>query len=430
MRRRYGSPDFGYKITMMDPRVLSLSACLLACLGTSVYGQRDILTPFRNPQQTVPMPEPMAEVFRQLQIMQNTAENIGPVRFDDQGREICDHPRWKAAYQALRRQYVDPGFLSYVLRHSGSVEHREVALYGSYFVDNSDYVLDLIEHIPGEPVQRLREKSYVRAINYLKVHLPRRYGDLTEEQIAGLNRPPVGSPVANALGITADPRPDEPLYSLDLRPYFQLLEKDSASDQAQGLWFAKECFWIREELAVIWMERMVPRLRMFLVSENEQVRKEAFGIIEAADPKRRPVPPMHSDPKDVVAWLDAVLYELYPPIRVISSGLIELYSSEDLDEVVQVGTELLGRDGIGSPRNGQTDDGVYYRGFHVARTPEPLNKLGIPVGAVITGINGHPLSGSAQLLEIVKTELEHRLQLLVEYVHDGKLLAIEYRVRK
>ena len=128
MRRRYGSPDFRYKITMMDPRVLSLGACLLACLGSSVYGQRDILTPFRNPQQTVPMPEPMAELFRQLQIMQNTAENIGPVRLDDQGREISDHPRWKAAYEALRKQYVDPGFLSYVLRHSGSVEHRNVAL--------------------------------------------------------------------------------------------------------------------------------------------------------------------------------------------------------------------------------------------------------------------------------------------------------------
>ena len=192
----------------------------------------------------------------------------------------------------------------------------------------------------------------------------------------------------------------------------------------------KECFWIREELAVIWMERMVPRLRMFLASEDERVRKEAFGVIEAADPSRRPVPSMDSEFKDIEEWLNAVLYDLYPPIRVISSGLIDLYPSEDLDEVVKVGTELLARDGIGSARNGQTRNGVHYRGFHVARTPEPLNKMGIPIGAVITSINGQPVSGSARLLEIVKTELEHRVQLLVEYVHDGNLLAIEYRVRK
>ena len=169
---------------------------------------------------------------------------------------------------------------------------------------------------------------------------------------------------------------------------------------------------------------------MFLKSEDESIRDEAFELIAAADPKSRPALPTDSDPSDVETWLSAVLYELYPPIRVISNGLIDLYPSADLDEVVEVGTELLKRDGIGSVRNGQTNNGAYYRGFHIGRTPEPLDKLGLPIGAIITSINGQPVSESAQLLEVIKTELEVRLQFLVEYVHDGEMLAIEYRVRK
>ena len=415
---------------MMDPRVVCLSTVLLVGLGTALPGQQDILSPFRNPRESVPIPERLSEVFRQLRIMQSTAENMGPVSIDELGREVCDHPRWKDAYEALRKHYVDPGFLSQVLRFSGSPEDRDVALYGSYFVDNPDYVLELIEHIPGEPVRRLREKAYARAINYLRVHLPRIFGDLTEEEFSALDRPPLGSAVANALGITRDPQPDDSLYALDLRPFVQLLEKDSKSDQSQGLWFVKESFWIEGSLATIWMEQMTPRLRQFLVSEDERVRNESFGVIEAADPRRRPAPPSDSDPKDTQAWLDAVLYEIYPPIRVIATGLIDLYPSLDLDEVIEVGTALLLREGIGSVQNGTTKDGMYYRGLHVARTPEPLDKLGIPRGSVITNINGHPVGGSTQVLEIIRTELEHKLHFLVEYVHHGQLQAIEYRLRK
>ncbi len=415
---------------MMDPRVLFLSTALLAGLGTPLPGQQDILSPFRNPQESVPIPERLSEVFRQLRIMQSTAENIGPVSFDELGREVCDSPRWKDAYEELRGYYVDPGFLSQVIRYSGSPQDRDVALYGSYFVDNPDYVLDLIEHIPGEPVQRLREKAYARAINYLRVHLPRTFGDLSEEEYAALGLPQVGSPAAKAMGLVRDPRTDDSLYLLDLRPFVQLMEKDSESVHAQGLWFVKECFWIERRLAADWMERMTPRLRLFMMSENELVRRESFGVIEAADPKERPAPPLDSDPKDARAWLDAVLYEIYPPIRVIAEGLIDLYPSPDLDEVIEVGTALLSRDSIGLIENGRTSDGKPYRGLHVARIPEPLDKLGIPRGSVIININGQPVSGSMRILEIIRTDLEHRLQFLVEYVHDGQLRAIAYRVRK
>lgn len=423
-------PPFPLDTTMTDPRILS--AALVALLGTTLASQRDILSPFRDPRNFIPIPEQMTDVYRQLQIMKSTAESLGPVRFDSQGREVCDHPRWKAAYEVLRGYDIDAGFLSYVLRSSGSYEDRDIALYGSYFVDNPDWVLDLIEHIPGEPIRSLREKAYVRALNYLKVHLTRRYGDLTEEQLGALasNRPPLGSPVARSMGITSNPKPEDRLHSINLHPFVELLEVDSASDQAQGLWFLKECFWIHKELAVVWMEQMTPRLRLFLKSEDESIRTETFELIEAADPKSRPAPPTDSDPSDVETWLSAVLYELYPPIRVISNGLIELYPSADLDEVVEVGTELLKRDGIGSVRNGQTNTGAHYRGFHIGRTPEPLNKLGLPIGAIITSINGQPVSESAQLLEVIKTQLEVRLQFLVEYVHDGEMLALEYRVRK
>lgn len=415
---------------MRSLAALSSRAAALLCLGIALPAQQDLLTPFRNPQSDVPIPDRQVEVFRQLRLMMNLAENVGPVSTDSQGREICDNPRWKEAYETLLEHYVDPGFLSYVLRNSGSADNRRVALYGSYFVTNPEYVIDLIEHIPGEPVQRFREASYPRAINYLRVHLPRKFGDLTEEEVAGLNRPPVGSPVANSMGITRELQPEDRLHALDLRPFVQLLEQDAPSDRAQGLWFIKECFWIDKGLATIWMERMAPRLRLFLMSDDDAVRKECIGVIEAADPKRRPAPAVDADAADIEAWLDDVMYELYPPIRVISSGLIELYPSEDLDKVVEVGSALLGRDGIGSLRSGKTGDGMFYRGFAVLRAPDPLDRLGMPVGAVITAVNGQPVGEGTQLLEVIRSQLEHKLQFLVEYVHDGRVKAIEYRLRK
>lgn len=412
----------------MRTLALPLSAAALIC-GAALSAQQDILSPFRNPRTTVPIPDVQAEVFRQLRIMQDTAETLGPVSTDELGREVCDHPRWKAAFQELSKHYVDAGFLAYVLRESGSVEDRRAALYGTYFVSNPDYVMDLIEHIPGEPVRRLRESSYARAINYLRVYLPRKWGDLTADEVAALNRPDPRSPAGRAMGLV-EPTPEDRLYGVDLRPFYQLLEKESPDDRAQGLWFIKECFWIEKDLAKDWMETMVPRLRLFLQSEDEDVRKESFGVIEAADPKNRAAPALDSDQEEVEAWLDSVLYELYPPIRVISSGLVELYESEDLDKVVEVGSTLLARDGIGSVRSGRTEDGRFYRGFAVGRAPDPLDRLAIPVGAVITAINGRPVGDSRELLELIRDEAEHKLQFLVEYVHDGRVMAIEFRLRK
>ena len=91
---------------MRNPRVLLLSTVLLTGLGLPC--QQDILSPFRNPQESRTIPERYSEPFRQLRIMQSIAENVGPVRFDELGREVCDDPRWKDAYEVLRGYYVDP----------------------------------------------------------------------------------------------------------------------------------------------------------------------------------------------------------------------------------------------------------------------------------------------------------------------------------
>ena len=68
------------------------------------------------------------------------------------------------------------------------------------------------------------------------------------------------------------------------------------------------------------------------------------------------------------------------------------------------------------------------RGFKLQRVPEPLDMLQIPQDAVITAINGVPVSDSKGLLETLTKLLGNRRALLVEFIAGDKAKAIEYRV--
>jgi hypothetical protein len=367
------------------------------------------LRPFRHPSQDVQVPE---ELFRNLQVLFNISEHPEghAITVNDQGREVCDHPTWQQKYDEVKRQLFNMATVfGLVLRDSSHVNDRTLAAYGTFLLDDPQPICELIAFLPGEPEREIREPALRRAIEFLRVQLPK-----NTDVVTGNGEPP------------AQPKAR---YSIDLGPYFALLAVDDYRDQVQAMWFLAELAQIRPETGPMILHYSKKHLREHLGSERELLRTQARTLLERADPKHRKPPAADADRAAVLAWLDEVLYEVFPPIRAVSDGLTDLYPGADLDEIVAVGRDALSREAIGEPFSGKLKSGVFYRGFRVARLPEPLDKLRIPVGAVITNVCGRPVATGAEIVQALERWLAKRDDVIVEYAWNGDTRVMEYRLR-
>ncbi len=344
-----------------------------------------------------------------LELVQKPGEY--EVRFDDDGREICTHPLWLRTREAIKgKMFNRAALFGIILRDSRLPNDRRLAAYGTFYCDDPAQIFELIAFFPGEPLREIREEAYRRAIGFLRVHWTK-----------------------NALpreGVPPDPDyPPHALYQLEVGPYLALLEVEEARDRAQGLWFLGELCRIRADSAKTVFQHARKPVRALLVAEDRLVRQQARDFVLAVDPAHREPPPHDATDAALLAWLDAVIYEVFPPIRSVSKGRVDLFPSADLDRRVEVGRVARSRAAIGEPEQGKLAGGVLYRGFRVARLPAPLDKLRIPLGAVITAVNGMPVATGAELLAAVEKGVPHRQVLLVEYVRGGRAEAMEFRLQ-
>jgi hypothetical protein len=397
---------------------------------TIAYPQRDLLSPFRAPKDAYP---PQEELFRLLRIMEHLADDPRtPKSFDAEGREVVDDPRWKQASKDLAKLDLDAGMLAQIIRLNRHAPDRATAFYAAFRVLKPGDVIELIQHIPGEPLRQTREKAFPRALEFLRKNLARRFGDLPKEQrddiVAQMPKP--GSPAAKSRGIVRLPDDADTLHTLRVIPFLQMLDLDEAIDQAQALWFCKEVFTLRGDLALMWLEPALPRVRELLLSESAEVRKEAIGLFQVIAPKDFKAPP--TEPRELVDWADQASKALFPPIRNLNDTIVQLHPSPERDAVIAAGIEALQTSAIGDPFRGQGADGQWTTGFRVLRVPELLKPLAIPVNAIVTLVNGVVVTDGPSLLATVKSQLElakHPRTLFVEYVLDGKPHAVEYRVQ-
>ena len=295
----------------------------------SAYPNRDELTPFRACTGIVAAPD---AVFQQLRILREQAERTGAaVDFDANGITTVNHPVWRQSLEELRKQTIDAGWLARILRESRNADERDLAFFGMFFCAEPGHVCNLIAHIPGEPERATRQKAYRRAVAYLRAHLARRFGDLGDEQRKALleNMPAVGSPAAKAMGITRTPVEADHLYVVNLTPFFQMLDLGEPVDQAQALWFLKEVFSVRPDLAKGWLEPAMPRVRGFLEGSEPLARTEARGLLAAVAPKTIRQPEAGAGEAEWTAWTVAVTKAVFPPIRTLSEALFALYPSEE-----------------------------------------------------------------------------------------------------
>ncbi len=441
-------------MTAVRLAVLPVVLGLLTLLPTRLFAQeqkapaayptRDALSPFRNPQEIAAPPDAL---FAQLRTMRRIAEDPAAIRsFDDHGREIVDDETWRLARQQAEANGIDAGVLAALMRNSRNADERAVAFYAAFFSSNEADIFNLIAHLPGEPERKTRELGYPRAIAFVRANIDRKFGDLSPEQQQQILRgmPQPGSPAALARGLRRLPTADDTLFTLNLTPFFQLLDLDDPLDQAQGLWFLKECFAHRRDLAEQWLEPALPRLRQLLDAGQARVREQAIGLLQAIAPAGLSAPAADALASELDAFADQVAHAMFPPIRRVSEGLFLLFPSADRDAVVAAGRDALDGDRIGEGAAFAAADGTHYRGFRVDRVPEALAGLGIQKGAVITAINGTPVFDGRSVWKTIAdqffvrdTSKEGRGQLrptstgrlFVELMVAGQSLAIEYRVQ-
>ncbi|MCC7395502.1 MAG: hypothetical protein IT455_00385 [Planctomycetes bacterium] len=397
------------------------------------YPERDILSPFRNPTDVYAPPD---ELFRLLRTMQAASERFPDRRsYDEQGREVVDDPAWREAMAGLQEQRLDPGYLAQVMRLHRNSTDRATAFYAMFWADDVDHVFNLISHIPGEPVRRTREAALPRAVEYLRRHLGRRFGDLTTEQkqaaLAAMPQP--GSPMAKAQGVSRQPTDADHLHTLRMTPFFQLLDVDDALDQAQGLWFLKEVFTLRRDLAELWLEPALPRLRQLLRVADERVRTQAIALLQGLAPEDLAPVAADADAAALERWAILVGKSMFPPIRNLNDAIVQLYDSPERDAIAAAGVRWLENGSIGGASDGQRKDGTRFYGCRVELLPEELKPLRIPLHAVITTVNGVPVRDAAAILATIKNQLEAQRKaspkrLFLEFVRDGVDHAIEYRV--
>jgi hypothetical protein len=398
-------------------RALSILALFLTATASAQAPSKDWRMPFRSPETNL---EPPLAMYEPLRVMRQLARSGKvPMRLDDEGIEVSDDPEWRRACQRLLETRQDAGYLSLVIRESASVEDRAVAFYGAFYQPDPAQVMALIAHIPGEPVRELREEAYRRALDFLRVHLPKvNAGD------AASTTPAQVGPA----GVTP-PKPGEHTYQLDLEPFVALLRVDDPTDRAQGMWFLGEVVRIRPDLADDVLAAVKAWLPELLVAADAGVRAGARSLLALLDPKHRAAPPADATAEAVAAWHAAVMYDVFPPIRPVAPGLTELWPSEDLERVVEVGQRVLLEGSLGDPWSGRLRDGGPYRGLRIAKVPEPLEKLGLEVDQVVTAINGSPVATCAEVLALLKSQVGHRTSFLVEFVAGGRAQAREFRRR-
>jgi len=391
------------------------------------YPERDILSPFRTPTDLYAPPD---ELFRQLSIMRNIASRSSAKSFDDSGREVIDDPAWQQARAKVSEIGIDAGQLAGMMRLHRNEAQRATAFYGAFYCSNISYVMELISHIPGEPLRSTREAALPRAIQFMRANLGTRFGELTDDEKAIVigALPQIGSPAAKAQGLTRLPSKNDHLHSLRLTPFFQLLDIDNETDRAQALWFIKEAIVTRPDFANLWLEPALPRLLQLLRSNNNDVRDQAIAIFQRIAAKNTAAPPKEIEA--LVMWAKEAGKHLFPPIRNINDAIVQLYPSDERAAIAKAGIKALESSAIGDPYRGQKKDGSWYSGFRVGRVPDALAQLAIPEGSVITSINGAPINSAQGLLATIikQSEAKRPRRVMVEYVLKGQSRAIEYRI--
>lgn len=396
---------------------LSLALTSFANAQEAGPGAVDWRMPFRSPQANLVPPEDMWAHLRPMyEIARGSA--VDNVQIED-GIEVVLDPSWIEHRKAFESVRQDAGYVSLVLRDSKHVADRAIAFYGAFYLSDPQQVMQLIEHIPGEPSRGLREDAYRRAVDFIQAYL----GDKVEGDLEAWQKLQVGAAEQKP------PRPGDYLYGFDPTAFVALWSVDDERDHEQSLWFLARCAEARQGIGVAAWILGRDRLRELAESGSPKVRvalADFVGRVSGLDCDLEP----DAEAAAWLAWLAKAHDAAFPPLLRVSAGLYDLYPHADRDELVRVGRAHLAAGTLGTDNvQGTTPAGLPYRGFRIEKTPAPLDRLGLEPGCVVMSVNGTPTPTSARLTQVLERALPGPAQFVVEFVDaQGRSKAIRYRV--
>lgn len=359
---------------------VSIDTYWLRTSGAKTY---DDIEPFRVPMGVKDnIPAQARDLITDLTEMLRLSKlaNHLQLTIDPDGREICSIKSWTQAYENVKANGLNmEGWLGKILREDDRFGTRQACIYGMFYFNDPHKIIQLISNLPGEPLSALREDGFERALRYMRVYY---------KESKPLN------PKYPDSGIVV------PRYEFNPLPFFLLLDQKKGVDQAQGLWFLSEVLKIRRDLGRIYLEELRDRILKLLVSEDKLVRKNAVAFLAAIDKNQKRVPTSSATDAELKEWYKALDYELFPPIRHVSSGRCDLYPSEELEELIKVGKRILVPVNF-PPGSARLRSGTHRYGIRLGRLPEPLNKLGLPINSVIVSINNHPIGNAKRAREVL-----------------------------
>ena len=398
--------------------------------GAKVF---DDIEPFRRPMGVKDhIPGQALDLIADLTEMRRLATNANPLQLttDPDGREICSITAWAQAHENVKSNGLNmEGWLGKIMREDDRVQSRRACIYGMFYFNDPNKVIQLISNLPGEPLRDLREVGFERALRFMRVHYK-------------LSKPQ--NPKNSSNGVVV------PRYEFNPLPFFLLLDQEQGIDKAQALWFLTEVLKIRPDLGRVYLEEVRDRFAGLLVSADKDVRANAVAFLSAIEKKRSRVLPASAGNEKLMEWYRAVEYDLFPPIRHVSLGRCDLYPSEDLDKIAEAGKRIL-VPALFPPGSARLKSGKTRYGIRLGRLPEPLHKLGLPVNSVIVSVNNHAILDARQARKVLEdffaalgkpgkkpagtsgvTPLSqmNTPTIQVEYIFKGRALMKDYRLLK
>ena len=352
-------------------------------LRSSGAKEFDDIEPFRRPMGVKDnIPGQARDLIADLTEMRRLASIANPLQLtvDPDGREICSIKAWVQAHENVKSNGLNmEGWLGKIMREDNRVQIRRACIYGMFYFNDPNKIIQLISNLPGEPLRDLREAGFESALRYMRVHYK-------ESKPQNPKRPSNGIVV--------------PRYEFNPLPFFLLLEQDQGIDQAQALWFLTEVLKIRPDLGRVYLEEVRDRFASLLVSGDKDVRANAAAFLSAIEKKRGRVQPASAADEQLLEWYRAVEYDLFPPIRHVSLGRCDIYPSEDLKKITEVGKRIL-VPALFPPGSARLKSGTVRYGIRLGRLPEPLHKLGLPVNSLIVSVNNHTVMDAKQARKVL-----------------------------
>ncbi len=280
----------------------------------------------------------------------------------------------------------------------------------------------------------MRHQSLAHALPWLRKNVATRLRDLTENEQKAVVRAAVGtaepgSPAALAAG-TRTPRPDEFLWQMNLKPWFELIELKEPRNQADALWLLTNLIDVRPSTGREILDALHLRLLQLLHSKDAQVRDLAYELaitLAVREPSVQP-PEDRNDIAAVNTWFSELLDAVFPAIESVHEGFFVLRTGEELDTMMAQARELFRGESLGKPASETSPDGQRLWGFRLERTPAPMDQLGFVPGVLILSIQGTPVRDHESILKTLESVAKVRATILVEWSDAGVIKVHEYRV--